>query len=721
MTTDVHLPESKPMEPKPASRRATAEGMAAKQRDISVSEFFTKNRHLLGFDNPQKALLTAVKEAVDNSLDACEEAGIIPTIHVAIDELAENRFRVTVQDNGPGIVRAQIPKIFAKLLYGSKFHRLKQSRGQQGIGISAAGMYGQLTTGRPIVVTSKTGKNKPAHRLEVRIDARTNAPEILKDDVTEWEGVEHGTKVSIEMAGIYRGGRASVATYLEQTVVANPHLELTFVPPRGAETQSWPRASQQLPPEVQEIKPHPYGVELGMLIKAFREASGRTAKAVLMEDFSRVSSASAGHLLELAGVPARADAAGLEGAQIESIHSVIQVSQAAIPAVPRLFKHLQKRTDKFSTAIMELGSNFTQGLIERVAKKAGFESSTPSIKVELSQLERFRKALEGQQVRIPSPPATCVAPIGEDLIVEGLKRRFHAEFYASHTRPPAVYRGNPFVVEVGIAFGGELPGDQSCEMLRFANRVPLLYQPRACATTEAVMRVNWKSYAKYGGINQRGSEMPVGPLAIMVHLASVWVPFTNEAKEAIANYEEIIEEIRAALQECGRKLGAYVNAKEAERWQHERKNLFERYIAEIAQAIQGITGVPAEKVKKDFHAALPNHVKLVADAPPSELPPGPVAGATDSVPPPIDATLEAAAVPVETFDHAAKPERAARVAIPPPPKAAAPSKRASAGGSKGEQLTLGGIAKVDTRSRDVPSARKQPKQPKQKPTKSRRS
>ncbi|NIV46315.1 MAG: DNA topoisomerase VI subunit B, partial [Gammaproteobacteria bacterium] len=148
---------------KKAVRREDAQSMAARQREISVSEFFTKNRHLLGFDNPQKALLTTVKEAVDNSLDACEEAGILPDLEIEIRELGENRFRVAVQDNGPGIVRQQIPKIFGKLLYGSKFHRLKQQRGQQGIGISAAGMYGQLTTGRPVQIVSRTGKRKPAH------------------------------------------------------------------------------------------------------------------------------------------------------------------------------------------------------------------------------------------------------------------------------------------------------------------------------------------------------------------------------------------------------------------------------------------------------------------------------------------------------------------------------------------------------------------------------
>src|SRR5687768_712645 len=276
------LGETTPAAPKIS---ISAVEMGARQREISVSEFFTKNRHLLGFDNPRKALLTCVKEAVDNALDACEEAGILPEVSVKLEVVSNgeaiapsqaSKFRITVTDNGPGIIRQHIPRIFAKLLYGSKFHRLKQSRGQQGIGISAAGMYGQLTTGRPITITSKTGKGRPAFRLEVRIDARSNAPEVLKDEIVPWEK-EHGTMVAIEMAGLYRGGRASVASYLEQTVVANPHLELTFQPPKG-DAVHFPRASEQMPPETQEIKPHPYGVELGMLIKAFQEAGDRTAR-----------------------------------------------------------------------------------------------------------------------------------------------------------------------------------------------------------------------------------------------------------------------------------------------------------------------------------------------------------------------------------------------------------------------------------------------------------
>ena len=115
-----------------------AKELAKKQREISVAEFFEKNRHLLGFDNPRKALLTTVKEAVDNALDACEEARILPEINVEIIQLSESRFKLILEDNGPGIIKTQISKIFAKLLSGSKFHKLSQSRGQQGIGISAA-------------------------------------------------------------------------------------------------------------------------------------------------------------------------------------------------------------------------------------------------------------------------------------------------------------------------------------------------------------------------------------------------------------------------------------------------------------------------------------------------------------------------------------------------------------------------------------------------------
>ena len=659
MTTDVTVEETKV-----TGRRATAEAMATKQREISVSEFFTKNRHLLGFDNPAKALLTTIKEAVDNALDACEEAGIPPSIEVSIEEVAEGRYRVRVEDNGPGIVKEQIPKIFAKLLYGSKFHRLRQSRGQQGIGISAAGMYGQLTTGRPVVCVSKIGKGRPAWRLEVRIDARTNNPEVLnkdRDTTVPWEK-DHGTAVEIELTGLYRGGRTSVDAYLEQTVVANPHLELTYKPPRGNPVH-WPRVADELPPEAQEIKPHPHGVELGMLIKILHEATGRTVKDTLMEEFSRVTPEVADELCAAAKVDPATLAPKLDGPHIEAIHAVMVSSQASLPPVKKFFSRLAKSDKTLRDEMLEEGSGFSQGLAEAVARRADIEPAVKARLVTPAQLDKLYASLASSQVKITPPPATCVVPVGEELIMGGLKRRFKAEFFAAHTRPPAVYRGNPFVVEAGIAFGGELGKEDAADLMRFANRVPLLYQPRACGITEAVLKVDWKSY----GLTQRKGELPVGPLAIFVHLASVWVPFTSEAKEAVAHYDEIVKEIRLALMECGRKLGAWVKAKDAEKWESERKSLFEKYIKELAISIHAITGVAEQRVAEDFQSALSKHVRLPAPAPvdpvvgaaeadglrsPSDLPPSPteavveVAAETEA---PV-AAVRAVATPVEDME-----------------------------------------------------------------------
>jgi len=269
--------------------RLTAADLAEKQREISVSEFFTKNRHLLGFDSPAKALLTTVKEAVDNALDACEEAGILPDVLIEIQSISETRYRVAVQDNGPGIVKAQIPKIFGQLLYGSKFHRLRQSRGQQGIGISAAGMYGQLTTGKPITVISRVGANKPAHKFDIQIDTRRNAPVVTADDEVKWEP-EHGTRVEIEIEATYKKGRHSVDGYVEQTAMANPHAAITYVAPDG-ERLALDRVAAELPKEPLEIKPHPHGVELGILLKMLHETKARNLKGFLSGEFSRVSPA----------------------------------------------------------------------------------------------------------------------------------------------------------------------------------------------------------------------------------------------------------------------------------------------------------------------------------------------------------------------------------------------------------------------------------------------
>src|SRR5262245_3485947 len=314
--------------------------MGARQREISVSEFFTKNRHLLGFDNPRKALLTCVKEAVDNALDAAEEAGILPDVTITLEVAATNgsaplpasqatRFRVTVTDNGPGIVRHQIPPIFAKLLYGSKFHRLRMSRGQQGIGISAAGMYAQLTTGKPVQITSRTGARAAAHYFEVQIDTKKNEPRIFESKKIDWEH-SRGTQVTLEIEGRYQKGCASVDEFLEQVAIANPHVKLVYHTPEG-ETREYPRTINELPPQPKEIKPHPYGIEFGILLRMLHDTRSHWLSGFLSGDFSRVSPAVAQEICQAAKLSPNARPRNIHGTEAEALYKAIQSTKIMAP------------------------------------------------------------------------------------------------------------------------------------------------------------------------------------------------------------------------------------------------------------------------------------------------------------------------------------------------------------------------------------------------------
>jgi len=580
-------------QPRGASRRtrssATAETLATQQREISVSEFFAKNRHLLGFDNPRKALLTTVKEAVDNALDACEDGGILPGIEVRIEpvpEAGEGRFRVTITDNGPGIVRKQVDNIFGKLLYGSKFHRLKMSRGQQGIGISAAGMYGLMTTGKPMVITTKPHKTKPAHHIELAMDTTRNKPEVSVDvETSEFPETSSGTgtRVSIELEARYTRGKTSVDAYLEQTAIANPHAEIVFIPPdkvdggkhptpgddaseersdeglfddeaagagssgdrppgrsplpgtgepegvvRTIETEDrilHPRTVEQLPDETSEIKPHPYGVELGTMMRLLKQTREKHLGGFLKNEFCRVT--------------------------------------------PKVAQEIYKQAS-------------TKG--QTISGQTWVKS------IEHATAERIYAALQSAKLR--SPPTDCLSPIGVRQMLAGLLKGVRAEFYSASTRNPAVYRGMPFQIEAAVAFGGELPGDEPARVIRFANRVPLLYQQSACAAFKSVTEAGWRNY----GLSQPRGSLPVGPLVVMIHMASVWVPFTSESKEAIADYDEIRKEMKLALQECGRKLGTYLRRRQRMKRESQRRDVFERYIGEIARSCAALADVDAREL-----------------------------------------------------------------------------------------------------------------------------
>jgi DNA topoisomerase VI subunit B len=601
-------------------QRVTAETMAAKQRDISVSEFFAKNRHLLGFDNPRKALLTTVKEAVDNSLDACEEAGILPEIVVVIEELEETsktpkkqtkaeepeegegkgkkskaqasaRYRVTVVDNGPGIVRKQVENVFGRLLFGSKFHRLKMSRGQQGIGISAAGMYGLITTGRPMVIHTKPKATAEAHHIELAMNTKLNRAEVTIDTETDdfppaalrsvCKGARDasfmpvsafptGTSVSIELEGKYQKGRGSVDEFLELTAIANPHARVTFVPPsktieddaddtllrsaRGKQPAIAPPAASAKAPaatddndqglntaikteEKDGVITHPRGV--GELPPETKEIQPHPRGIEL------------GILLQM-----------LKEHPDESLYGFLQ--------------------DHFSRVSASTASDF--------CKAIGVSSRVKCADIDHDKAEALFREL--QSAKLPPPPTDCLAPIGVRQLLAGLLKGVRAEFYAASSREPDVYRGRPFLIEAAIAFGGELAADDSARVIRFANRVPLLYQQSACSSFKAVVETNWRNY----DLQHPRGAIPVGPLVIMIHMASVWVPFTSESKEAIADYDEIRKEMKLALMECGRKLGTYLRKRAKMKREAERRDVFQKYIGEISQACNAIIGVDTKKL-----------------------------------------------------------------------------------------------------------------------------
>ena len=489
-----------------------------KQKQIAISEFFEKNKHFLGFDSLQRAIITAVKESVDNSLDACEEVRILPDIRIEVKRLGGNRVELITQDNGPGIPRDSIEHVFGKFLLGSRFHAIRQTRGQQGIGITGVVMYSQLTTGAKTRIVSKVKDDATAVFVDLGIDTRKNkaikSGEIRDtwiDNVTG-EEVEHGLRIETVMNAKYQRGRQSVYQYLRMTSIVNPHATITLtVQDKDGdiiEEGHWERTTDRLPRVVKEIKPHPHGIHLGTLQRMLREAEERKMTSFLRHNFSGISMRAAREILE----------------------------------------------------------------------KAGLDESRQPRRIRAEEAQLIADSF--QKVKVLNPPTDCLSPIEDLLIKKGLSKAIDSRFASTATREPQVTQGNPFQVEVGLVFGGDLNSDSPIEILRFANRVPLMYQQGGCLLTKALESVDWKRY----GLEQPGGRgIPKGPAAVLIHLASTNVQFTSEAKEAVASNEEVLEEIRRALLEVGRGLKNHLKKSSQRKKAQEKFELINVILPEISK------------------------------------------------------------------------------------------------------------------------------------------
>ena len=673
--------------------------LAEGQRAISIAEFFDKNKQMLGFDSGARGLVTAVKEAVDNALDATEEAGIKPDISVEITESGDY-YKLVVEDNGPGITREQIPKIFGKLLYGSRFHSRVQARGQQGIGISAAVLYAQKTSGKPAKITSRTQRADHAQYFELIIDTDTNEPEIsVEAERSPGESdlsPTHGTRIELEMEANMRA-RQQLRDYIQHTAIVNPHARLVLNEPGLDEPKRYERVEgAELPAETEEIRPHPHGVELGTLITMLEATESYSVSGFLQGEFTRVGSKTSTKVLDNFrdryfgremgwSVPTGADV-GLEATIEDAVAN--KGAEATAVFAERVGETLSERERTAHSELRavvdtvgddiegEFGTTFgdtvrenaveaawgvlttdidadlyrlvgdatstrkddatVAGLADRLADKfreAGGTHRTTRSKLE-DYVDRSANQLVSEDVSfgetarenvvsaawqamrtvpddvpkvsriaddrdavselldamratdILAPPTNCLSPITAELVEAGLRKEFDADFYAAATRDAEVHGGDPFVVEAGIAYGGEIE-DGTANLLRFANRVPLVYQRGACATTDVLKRIGWRNY----GLDQPGgSGIPSGPAVVMIHVASTNVPFTSESKDAVANIPAIEDEIELAVREAARELKSFLKKRRSMEKRREKQDVLGRILPEMADKLSEVTG-----------------------------------------------------------------------------------------------------------------------------------
>lgn len=746
---------------------AIAEELAKQQEEISVAEFFEQNRQMLGFGSNARALVTAVKEAVDNSIDAAEEAGILPTVSVEIEK-SDGYLELTIVDNGPGITKEQIPKIFGKLLYGSRFGKRSQTRGQQGIGISAAVLYSQLTTGKPTTITSKTEHGDVPYQYDIRIDTDTNEPIILHEEEATWENDSvSGTEISLAIEANFRA-RQSLHDYITYTAVVNPHVSLTLNEPDHV--LEYPRTVNEVPDQPEEIRPHPHGIELGTLQSLVEVTDTTDVSSFLQSEFTRVGDTTATKIITLFrdhaygrefkwNVPettSSGEFTGLEFPRVdvsgdevvntpvdvvdalidnsgndsdngdadaveedtESICTVLETPIAKTKAAinrkpddvtnavatqlwseiedcgPVTYSDIEKlvesvcddvaneynatlgdtvrdsiidstweiicsasphtlypilsdvTSDKKTTLSIQVFAvtlaekiysssahgRYTyedlESLVTTAAEKTTTETSVSfgetarsnitttlweSMSARddtlptLSELESDRDLLEAlhkgmADTKVMAPPSDCLSPIGEDKLIAGLEKVYDADFYTASQRDAGSHSGEPFVVEAGLAYGGDIDEDGSIDLLRFANRVPLVYQQGACCITNVATGIRWNNYK----LSHKGSGLPQGPVSLVVHVGSTNVPFTSESKDAIANVDVIADEVERAIRDVALDMKKHIKKQATVRKRQEKQDKIVEILPEFSQKVASIIGEQPPDIKSSMARILNN-------------------------------------------------------------------------------------------------------------------
>ena len=499
-----------------ARTKGAIKGTGEQFRAIGPGEFFFRNIELTGFKNPTRAIFQTVKEMLDNALDATETHGILPKILLQIEQVKDNVFRVTVEDNGIGVPHDKIPYAFGRVLYSSKYVE-RQTRGTYGLGVKAAVLYAQKTTGEPALVISSPINDSKTYRFKVSTDTSTNEPDVREKGSWSKAGKWHGTRVSITIEGNWSRAKSKVLEYVQRTAIVAPYADITVITPANKLIR-YPRRTKEMPRAPKEVKPHPLGIDIETLKRIAKLTTAKTVEQMLRTEFQAIGPKTAKAIIAMAGID---------------------------------------------------GSKEPKKLSEE------------EIKLLVAAMKRY-----GEEKRYKAPSKEALSPIGEKLIKIGLKSIFNPEYVTAVTRRPSSYSGHPFVVEVGLAYGGQIPPSDSPLLLRYANKTPLLYDEKSDVSWKVVNEINWKNYEV---------TFPA-PLVVLVHVASTKVPFKDVSKDVIADVPEIENEIRLAVQEVARRLKRYLIKKRKEEELAEKIITFLKYVPEIARSLT-VLSIDPEKRK----------------------------------------------------------------------------------------------------------------------------
>ena len=586
---------------------------------ISPSEFFYRNRDLAGFSNPTRSLYTAVREFVENSLDACDQKGILPDVHMSIkavdvEKPDPKQYILSVKDNGPGIESKHVPLAFGTVLYGSKFG-LKQARGMFGLGATMAILYGQITTNKPLIVKS-SADGKIQDEYEMLLDIQKNKPVILKHETKEV--TKTGLSVSIRLEGDYSKAGTKIRDYVYQTSLITPYATITFDDPKG-DKYRYTKVVRTMPPSPTIIRPHPHGIDVetirrmlldthyqipavddNMISKVRKElglANKNLSHSEIMDKTQKKWKSLTRPVRIVMALMSflKMDFEKLSKTTIEEIDignkkltywDFGESQSISVDMDPENFYYKQlANTVQGETLTSFLTKRFQRVGPTTALKFAKFAKFKPEHRIgTMTNLElvKLTDALQSFDDFL-APDPSCLAPLGESPLEKGMERFFEPDFLAVVQRGASAYSGFPFIIEMGIAYGGKITS-RGIKVYRFANRIPLLYDEGSDVVLKVVNDTDWSRYKVKGD----------PPLVIVSHICSTRVPYKTVGKENVADRPEIERELKLALLSVSRKLSSFMSKRGQAEAAIKRKNLYSKYIPLIAQFCTELAGKKKE-------------------------------------------------------------------------------------------------------------------------------